>query len=217
MTDPLLDTLANDLKPVRPMRLLPLWLIAGAGLVVAALFVIFVYGPRPEMAALGHGVWPSAFMIIGKPLVFVITGLSALWSLGALIRPQGRLKPLTLAPVALLVVLIVLMAIAQYIGDGPAKTLHSLQGGNTLCFATIAGGGAIGFGLLWVVWLRKSATTAPVTLGALSGLAAASLAAAAYAIHCNMDAPAYLLLVYGVAVGLITALAALAGSRLFKW
>jgi hypothetical protein len=95
--------------------------------------------------------------------------------------------------------------------------LHSLQGGNTLCFETIVGGGLIGFGLLWGMWLRRAATTSPVALGALSGLAAASLSASAYAIHCNMDAPAYLLLVYGVAVGLITALTALFGRRLFKW
>src|SRR6185437_12001899 len=133
--------------------------------------------------ALSHGAWPAAFMIVGKPLVFLITGLSALWSLGALIRPEGRLRPPTLAPV------IVGMAVVQYIGDGPVKTLHSPQGGNSLCFATIAGGGIIGFGLLWALWLRKAATASPVTLGALGGLAASSLAASAYAIHCNMDAP----------------------------
>jgi len=217
MTDDLLDKLAGDLKPVQPMRLWPLWLMAGIGLVLAAVFVIFVYGPRPEMTALSHGAWPAAFMIVGKPLVFLITGLSALWSLGALIRPEGRLRPPTLAPVVLLAGVIVVMAVVQYIGDGPVKTLHSLQGGNSLCFATIAGGGIIGFGLLWALWLRKAATAAPVTLGALGGLAASSLAASAYAIHCNMDAPAYLLLVYGLAVGLITALAALAGKRLFSW
>jgi len=217
MTDDLLDTLSADLKPVRPMRLWPLWLLAFAGLVVAALFVIAVYRPRPEMIAVSHGVWPSTFMIFGKPLLFLVTGLSALWGVGDLVRPQGRLRFRTLAPVAILLAVVVLSAVHQVMGDGPASTLHSLQGGNRLCFETIVGGGLIGFGLLWGLWLRKAATASPVTLGALSGLAAASLAASAYAIHCNMDAPAYLLLVYGVAVGLITALAALLGCRLFKW
>ena len=217
MTDAFLDKLAADLKPVKPMRLWPLWLMAGAGLVIAALFVIFVYGPRQEMTALGHGVWPAAFVVIGKPLLFLITGVSALWSIGGLIRPQGRLRPLTLAPVALLVLLVLVLFAVQFATDGPAKVAKSLDGGDMLCFETIVGGGAIGFALLWGLWLRKAATAAPVTLGALSGLAAASLMAAAYAIHCNMDAPVYILLIYGAAVAVFTGVSALAGRRLFKW
>ena len=217
MTDELLDKLTGDLKPVKPMRLWPLWLMAGVGLVLAALFVIFVYGPRPEMTALGHGVWPRAFVVIGKPVLFLVTGLSALWSAGGLIRPEGRLRPLTLAPVALLALLVLVLFGVQYASEGPAKVADSLNGGDTLCFATIVGGGAIGFVLLWALWLRKAATSAPVTLGALSGLAAASLMAAAYAIHCNMDAPVYILLIYGASVGLFTGVAALAGGRMFRW
>ena len=217
MTDDLLDKLAADLKPVKPMRLWPLWGLAFAGLILAALFVMAVYQPRPEMAALGHGVMPSTFMILGKPLLFLMTGLSALWGVGDLVRPQGRLRLRTVAPVGILLAWVVVSTLFQYVDDGPASTMHSLEGGNQLCFETIVGGGLIGFGMLWGVWLRKAATASPVTLGALSGLAAASLAASAYAIHCNMDAPAYLLLVYGVAVGLITALTALLGRRLFKW
>ena len=217
MTDDLFDRLSADLKPVKPMRLWPLWLMAGAGLLVAALFVIFVYGPRPEMVALGHGAWPAAFIVIGKPLLFLITGLSALWSIGGLVRPEGRLRPVTLAPVILLVLLVLALFAVQFATDGPAKVAKSLDGGDMLCFETIVGGGAIGFGLLWALWLRKAATSSPVTLGALSGLAAASLMAAAYAIHCNMDAPVYILLIYGAAVGLFTAVAALFGRRLFRW
>ena len=217
MTDPFLDKLADDLKPVRPMRLWPLWLMAGAGLVIAALFVIAVYQPRPEMAAMGRGVMPSTFMIIGKPLLFLLTGLSALWGVGDLIRPQGQLRLRTVAPVIVLLGLVVMSSMHQVMADGPASTMQSLKGGNMLCSVTIMGGGAIGFGLLWGLWLRKAATSAPVALGAMSGLAAASLAAAAYAIHCNMDAPAYLLLVYGVAVGVITAAAAMAGRTLLRW
>lgn len=217
MTEAFLDKLANDLKPVRPMRLWPLWLMAAIGLVIAALFVIAVYSPRPEMMAMSRGVMPSTFMIIGKPLLFLVTGLTALWGVGDLVRPQGRLRLRTVAPTIVLLVLVVVSAIGQYMGDGPASTMHSLQGGNLLCYETIMGGGAIGFGLLWGLWLRKAATAAPVALGAMSGLAMASLSASAYAIHCSMDSPAYLLLVYGVAVGLITAIAAMLGNKLFKW
>jgi hypothetical protein len=217
MTDAFLDKLATDLKPVKPMRMWPLWLMAGAGLGLAALFVIFAYQPRPEMLALGHGVWPAHFAVVGKPLLFLITGLSALWSLADLVRPEGRLRPWTLAPVALLVVMVLVLFGIQYATQGAAKVGQSLVGGDMLCFQTILLGGAIAFALLWGLWLRKTATSSPITLGALSGLAAASLMAVAYAIHCNMDAPAYMLLVYGAAVAAFTGVAALIGGRLFKW
>jgi len=217
MTDPLLDRLAAGLTPVKPMRTWPLWGLAGAGLLCAALFVIVMYGPRPEMMALSHGVWPAAFVVIGKPLLFLVTALSALFGIGGLIRPEGRLRPLTLAPVGLLLLLVLIMFGVQYMSDGPAKVMKSLDGGDLLCFETIFFGGAIGFAALWAVWLRKAATAYPVTLGALSGLAMASLAAAAYAIHCNMDAPVYILLIYGASVAVFTGVAAIAGNNLFKW
>ncbi len=217
MTDPFLDGLATNLKPVKSMRIWPLWLMAGIGVVVAALFVVFMYGPRREMIALGHGHWPEAFVVVGKPLLFLVTGASALWSIGGLIRPEGRLRPLTLAPVGLLAVLVLLLFGVQFVTDGPVRVAESLDGGDMLCFSTIVVGGAIGYVALWALWLRKAATSAPVTLGALSGLAAASLMAAAYAIHCNMDAPVYILLIYGGAVAVFTAVAAMAGGRLFRW
>ncbi len=217
MTDAFLDKLAGDLKPVKPMHLAPLWGMAGAGLVLAAVFVVLAYGPRPEMVMLSHGLWSGPFAVVAKPGLFLVIGLSALWSLGGLIRPEGRLRPLTLAPVVALAALVVILSGVQMMTQTPAQIASSLGGGNMLCFGTILGGGAIGLALLWGVWLRRAATPAPVALGALSGLAAASLAAAAYAIHCNMDAPLYLLLVYGGAVGLLTVIAALAGSRLFRW
>ena len=217
MSDAFLDKLAADLKPVKPMRLWALWPMAGIGLVIAALFVIAIYKPRDEMMAMSHGIMPSNMMVMGKPLLFLVTGLTALWGVGDLVRPQGRLRWRTVVPTIVLLGWIILSAIGQYMGDGPASTMHSLQGGNQLCYETIMGGGAIGFALLWGLWLRKAATSAPVALGAMSGLATASLMAAAYAIHCSMDSPAYLLLVYGVAVGLITAVTAMAGNKLFKW
>ena len=51
----------------------------------------------------------------------------------------------------------------------------------------------------------------------MSGLAAASLMAAAYALHCDGDAPVYLLAVYGGAVAIFTAVAAALGARLLRW
>jgi len=191
--------------------------MAAIGLVLAALFVIVMYGPRREMVALGHGQWPDGFVVVGKPLLFLITGACALWSLGGLIRPEGRLRAVNLAPVALLVVLVAVLFGIQFITEGPARVAKSLDGGDLQCFGTIVGGGTVGFIGLWALWLRKAATPAPVTLGALSGLAVASLMAAAYAIHCNMDAPVYILLIYGGAVAVFTAAAALAGGKLFRW
>lgn len=51
----------------------------------------------------------------------------------------------------------------------------------------------------------------------MSGLAAASLMAAAYALHCDGDAPIYLIAVYGGAVAIFTGIATWLGGRFLRW
>ncbi len=219
--DAFLDRLASDLKPVQPLRLWPLWVIAVAGLVIGAVFVIMVYHPRPELMAMAHGTMPQngfqAWMAVAKPLLFTIIGGSALAAAAGLVRPEGALQPKPLLPAAFMVLFILMGLCFQFVTEEPGQVMTSLVGGNTLCMSTIVAGGAIGFTALWALWLRKSATSHPTALGALTGLGMASLSAAAYAIHCNMDAPAYLLSVYGLAVAVFGAIGAFLGRRLLRW
>lgn len=217
MTDSLLDDLAADLKPVLPLRSAPLWLGATAGLFLAAIYILKFYGMRPELVGLMHGLWPVKGMVVLKPLIFLVTGASALWAVSGLARPEGRLKLLHIAPIAVLLTLVVISLIVDLAGSGMGDIHKDLDGGVLVCFTTILCGGMAGLAVMWRLWLRRSATSYPVTLGAMAGLATASLMEAAYALHCNMDAPVYILLVYGLAVALFSGFAALLGGRLLRW
>lgn len=217
MTDDIIDRLARDLKPVQPMRTWPMWTIAVVGLMIGALFVIFVYQPRPELTAMAHGHVPGTWMAIAKPLLFLIIGGSALAGAAGLVRPEGELQPKPLLPAAFMVLFVLAGLFIQFVTQEPGQVIQSLIGGNMLCMLTITIGGAIGFIALWGLWLRRSATSHPTALGMLAGLGMASLSAAAYAIHCNMDAPVYLLSVYGLAVVVFGAVGATLGRRLLRW
>jgi len=213
----LIDILAADLKPVKPLRSRPMWLGALAGLVVAALYIWFLYGPRPELVALMRGDWPESHMPVLKPLMFAALGAGALWGVSGLARPEGRPKLRYLLPVLIIGGIVLGNLGIEYRRDGWARMAVYLSGGVMICYVTILCGGMAGLIVLWRFWLRRSATSHPIALGALSGLATASLMAAAYALHCRGDAPVYLTLVYGVAVAILTGIAALLGGKLLRW
>ena len=213
----LLNTLIHDLKPVKPLRSRSLWLGALAGLIVAVLYIWFLYGPRPELAALTQGNVPDSHMPVIKPLMFLALGIGALWGVAGLVRPEGRPKLRYLLPVLIIGGIVFGNLLVEYQREGWDRMADNLNGGVLICYMTILCGGMAGLIALWRLWLRRSATSHPVALGAMSGLATASLMASAYALHCQGDAPIYLLLVYGAAVAILTGIAALLGGKLLRW
>lgn len=213
----LIDRLAGELKPVKAMDNRWLWAGSAVGLILGALVVIFVLHPRIEMELLTEGYWPSNPVVVIKPALFLISGISALWAVAGLTRPEGRPKLRYLLPILAVMGLIFGNLASELVRDGTSQIAERLNGGVTTCFTTILGGGLAGLVAMWWLWLRKAATAYPVALGAMSGLATASLMAAAYAIHCNMDAAVYIFVIYGGAVTAFTGLAALLGGRLLRW
>jgi hypothetical protein len=217
----LLDDLTADLgaglKPVKPMRVLPLWAGACVGLLLAAIYIWFFYGPRPELSALTYGNWSGNNMSVLKPLMFLALGLGALWGVSGLVRPEGRPKLRYMLPVLMIGGIVLGSLLVEYKQEGWGRMTANLSAGVAICYTTILCGGMAGLIVLWRFWLRRSATSHPVILGAMSGLATASLMASAYALHCQGDAPIYLLLVYGAAVAILTGIAALLGGKLLRW
>lgn len=217
-SDKMIDGLVKGLSPVKPLRAGPLWIGAGIAFGLAALYIFNAYGPRPEIRSLLRGgAWPSDNMFVLKPLLFLILGASALRAVADLARPQGRLRLWVLAPVIAIAGIVVCGLIRVIAAHGMAATFDDAFGQSTLCLMTIFCGGMAGLILLWRLWLRRTASSHPLALGAMSGLAASSFMAAAYAVHCNMDAPVYILLIYGLGVAVVTAISAVIGSRLLRW
>lgn len=65
--------------------------------------------------------------------------------------------------------------------------------------------------------LRHGAPARPAVAGAIAGMLSAGFAATLYASHCTDDSPLFVATWYTLATALVTAIGALAGSRLLKY
>ncbi len=216
MSDDILDDLARDLKPARPLSPRALGIGAAAATVLAAIYIFFVYGARPELRAILAGDFAVDPMAWFKPLLFIAIGSGALWSVMDLSRPEGRLRLRTLAPLAVAAGYVLVALVVDLFARG-LDAFQNIGDPSVLCVLTIVCGGGAGLILMWRLWLRRAATSHPGVLGAMSGLAAASLMAAAYAVHCDRDTPIYILGIYGCSVAILTAVAAMLGQKLLRW
>jgi len=68
-----------------------------------------------------------------------------------------------------------------------------------------------------LVGLRHGAPARPAVAGAIAGLLSAGLAATLYASHCPDDSPLFVATWYSIATALVTAVGALAGSRVLRF
>jgi hypothetical protein len=68
-----------------------------------------------------------------------------------------------------------------------------------------------------LVGLRRGAPTRPAVAGAIAGLLSAGLAATLYASHCTDDSPLFVATWYTIATALVTAIGAVAGSRVLRF
>jgi hypothetical protein len=67
-----------------------------------------------------------------------------------------------------------------------------------------------------LIGLRHGAPSRPALTGAVAGLLSAGLAATLYASHCTDDSPLFVATWYTIATALVTAIGALAGSRVLR-
>jgi hypothetical protein len=215
--DDLINSLLADLKPVRPMRTALFWAGAGVGLLLAAAFISVFYGFRPEIVALSTGTLPVHFTPIGKPLLFLVLGVTALWSVSKLNRPQNEFRIIHILPIIVGVSIAILNTAVEIATEDYVFLIRQLRISVFLCFATIICGGTIGQLVMWRFWLSKGASTFPTILAVMSGLASSSLMAFAYSLYCPMDAAVYIVLIYGTAVAIYTCFSTVICRHFLKW
>lgn len=68
-----------------------------------------------------------------------------------------------------------------------------------------------------LIALRRGAPSRPAVTGAFAGLLSGGLAATLYAAHCTDDSPMFVATWYSIAIASVTAIGALAGSRVLKF
>ncbi len=217
MSDQTIDSLVNRITPVKALQASTLWRGAALTVAIAAVYIVFLYGVRSEIKILTPPMLLHRPIILLKPLLFLLLGVCALRGVVELARPEGQLRFGVLLPILLLFGAVLGVVINDLSVYGVKANFDNIFGAAPLCAMTILCGGTVGVVLMWRFWLRRSATSHPAQLGAMSGLAAAGLMAGAYALHCNMDKAIYLLLIYGAAVAVFTGISALIGRTLYRW
>jgi hypothetical protein len=210
-TDQLIRTLAADNAHRAPRvgAVLTLALLVAAPLSIL-IFATFL-GVRPDvMHAMHNPFFDMKFAVtlsLAIPAIIVSLHLS---------RPEALLHGwgwLLLLPVALLAV-----AIGGEAMMAPATPMMArLVGRNSrACLSAIP---AMSLPLLAgaLYGLRHGAPSRPALAGALAGLLSAGLAATLYASHCTDDSPLFVATWYTIATAAVTAVGALAGSRLLRF
>ncbi len=169
----------------------------------------------------GLGVRPDIMTAMHNPLFdlkFVVTmalAISAITISLHLSRPEATLRGwawLLLIPVGLLVGGIA----SEMMLPQRLPMMTRLVGSNSrVCLTAIP---LMSLPLLAaaLIGLRHGAPTRPAVAGAIAGLLSAGLAATLYAAHCTDDSPLFVASWYTTATALVTAIGALAGSRVLR-
>jgi hypothetical protein len=209
-TDQLIRTLAADNTRARPVGfVLALALLAAAP--VSLLMFFAELGVRPDvMIAMRNPFFDLKFAVtlaLATSAILVSLHLS---------RPEASMQGwgwLFMIPAGLLVAGIS----GEMMMPQRLPMMTRLVGQNSrICMTAIP---AMSLPLLVaaLIGLRHGAPTKPALAGAVAGLLSAGLAATFYASHCTDDSPLFVATWYTIATALVTAIGALAGSKVLRF
>ena len=210
-TDRLVRTLAADnAHHERPVGLvLAMAMLAAAPFSLAMFFMEL--GIRPDvMTAMRNPFFDLKFLVtlaLALPAIAIAVHLS---------RPEVSLRGwawLLLIPLGLLGIGIAV----EMMTPQRLPMMTRLVGSNSrVCLMAIP---LLSLPLLAaaLIGLRHGAPARPALAGAIAGLLSAGLAATLYASHCTDDSPMFVATWYTLATALVTAIGALAGSRLLRF
>jgi hypothetical protein len=210
-TDRLIQTLAAD----NAHRERPVALVLAVALLVAAPFSFAMFfmelGVRPDvMTAMRNPFFDLKFLVtlaLALPAIAIAIHLS---------RPEVSTRGwawLLLIPLGLLGVGIA----SEMMMPQRLPMMTRLIGSNSrVCLTAIP---LLSLPLLAaaLLALRHGAPTRPAVAGAFAGLLSAGLAATLYASHCTDDSPLFVATWYTLATLLVTAVGALAGSKVLRF
>jgi hypothetical protein len=210
-TDQLIRTLAAD-NPhhARPVGFVLTLALLAAAPVSLAMFLAGL-GVRPDVMTAMHN--PFFDLKFAVTLALAISAIAISLHLS---RPEASLRGwawLLLIPAGFLVAGIS----GEMMMPQRLPMMTRLVGNNSrLCMTAIP---LISLPLLAaaLIGLRHGAPTRPAVAGAIAGLLSAGLAATLYASHCTDDSPLFVATWYTIATALVTAIGALAGSKVLRF
>jgi hypothetical protein len=209
-TDRLIRILAAD----NAHRARPVGFVLAVALLAAAPFSIAMFfaelGVRPDaMTAMRNPFFDLKFLVT---LAMAISAMAVSLHLS---RPEASVSGwawLLLIPAGILVAGLG----SEMMMPQRLPVMTRLIGGNSrICMTAIP---LMSLPLLAaaLIGLRHGAPSRPAVTGAIAGLLSAGLAATLYASHCTDDSPLFVATWYTIATALVTAIGALAGSKVLK-
>lgn len=207
-----LDSLAEELTPVKPLSANGAMASMALLTIVSGIFVVAMLGFRDRF--LDSTASDSMFLI--RTGLLIMLGAASLSAATSMARPAvgtGRTGWRWAAAAALIIP--VAAAIAALVSRTPiAERLHPANGIECLTYS-IGVGLVLGAALTW--WLKRGAPTSPERAGIVTGLAAGSLGTLAYSMHCPHNDIVYIGLWYTLAIGATTLAGRLFVPRLLRW
>ena len=212
-TDRLIDVLSVNLEPVSPGQLgRKLLLAMVTGGVAAFGLMLVTVGPRPDLDSTAHLEWAVAKLFFA--FTIICTGAPFLIKS---IRPgrENETKwALLFIPLAATVASTQVMLFLGRDAWGTFLGAKAISPARCLCcipfFAAIP--------LAVLIWaLRQGAPTLLRLCGAIAGIVAGGLGAAAYALACSSDTVPFIAIWYSAAIALCGLIGARIGLRFLRW
>ncbi len=208
-----IDTLVDDLKPVRVLKSWHAMVLAAAATLIASGLVIYHFGLRADLA---QGIIiPMVLLRGGALLLLGVASLLAAVNTGrpAVGRETGSSGWRWSLAMAALFPLSALLLWMQ----GEAVTVADLHATIGIYCLSIGGAAALLIGTALTLWLRGGAPTSPHQAGWLTGLAAGSLGTFAFSLHCPLTSIYYIGLWYSLTVALSAMIGRIVVPQLIRW
>lgn len=211
-TDQLIGLLSSNLQPVKhgTVRKTLAWALIIGGAVAFGLMLVTI-GIRPGIFE-GTGL---VFLVVKLLFTLSLIGAGAAFLTAASHPGRNGRKRFLLAFLPFLA--IASLGLGAVLLSNPLARHDMVFGTEWLtCLTCIPLFAVVPFAaLIWA--LRMGAPTNLRRTGAIAGLVASALGAAAYAFHCSGDSLPFIALWYGVPILLWTLLGAVLGPRLLRW
>jgi hypothetical protein len=210
-TDLLIEQLAGELQPVRPLRVAEGAVLVGIASLLTLAAVAVLLGIRPEILA-GH---VAPIFVLANGLFFLL-GIAAASSVVLMAMPYVGNRPegwrWALAMAGLLPLAALVTAALQW-RSGP-QIFHPHDD-----LACILNGSLLGIvtGAALTLWLRRGAPTRPGRAGLLTGIASGAIGVAAYGFHCPVESIYHLGFAHAAPVAICALLGWAIVPRLVRW
>jgi hypothetical protein len=214
-TDRLIELLSSNLEPVSPVRFgrtLLLTMLMGSA--AALVLMLATVGPRSDLGSSSHLVWTAVKLLFAVSVIGTATPLllkSMRPSLDNEMHPEMIFLPFLAAIAAALAML---LFVTPQTWSAMLRGVHTASPARCLgCIVFLA---VIPFtALMWS--LHQGAPTRLRLSGAIAGVVAGGLGAAAYAFACVSDAIPFIAIFYSAAIALCAFIGAQLGPWLLRW